>query len=132
MKNINAKGFTLIESLISIIILAIILIGGMTFYFNSDRVLTLSSHKKLAIELAHDELEELKTGPYAAVVSSGPTIISVGNLGNQTIEVIVDFEDDPIGGVTAEDYKNVEVKVTWSEAGQTGSREISMSTFIAP
>jgi len=129
----NGAGFTLVESLISIIILAIILIGGMTFYFNSDIVLTLANHKKIALEITHDELEDLKNIPYNSVDSTLMPfpVITVGSF-NYTHRAIVTFEDDPDEGATLEDYKKVEVKVTWDEANETGTREVSMTTFIAP
>src|SRR5689334_1849535 len=54
------SGFTLIEALISILLLSITVVAGMSFYFRSDEVMTLVTHKRIAAQLAASRLEDIK------------------------------------------------------------------------
>ena len=61
------KGFTLVESLISILLLAIVLVGGMGFYFYSTDVMTIAMQKKMAMEMAMQAMEQMKDLGYSCL-----------------------------------------------------------------
>ena len=56
----NKRGFTIIESLISILLLTIIVAAGMVIYFNANAFLSSAMRKKISTELASSEVEILK------------------------------------------------------------------------
>lgn len=127
----NKKGFTLVETLISILILAILLAGGMSFYFNSSDFMALAMHKKMALELATEKMEECKRVTTLSALDAldnnptpGPESISVGGLSaTRTTDV-----SDPGNGESG--YRLVEVNVVWTEAGKNTSRNVDLITYI--
>ena len=76
MKRIcEQKGTTLIEVLVSMIIVAITAMGGIALYFNSAELKSMSVHKKMAIEIASSQMEEFRDMAYtdpALNVGRGP------------------------------------------------------------
>ena len=133
-------GFTIVEALISIILFTITLAGGLAIYVNADRIVTLTTHKRLAVEFANLRMEELRAMNYAAFGTAFP----VSN--PAAPKTFVDPSQPSVGDFTAArtitvthvppvatpEYKEVAVKVTWSEAGQAGQREVEFKTIIAP
>jgi len=110
------RGFTLIESLISLILLSIVLTGGMQFYFNSQKLVSLASHKRLALHIANARLEEMRKNGYGALPNPAPgpgvvttTTITVGGLTASRVETVVDVDAN---GDSVTDYKSVDVEVS--------------------
>jgi prepilin-type N-terminal cleavage/methylation domain-containing protein len=71
----NKKGLTIIECLLSIIILAIMLTAGMAFYFNAQASMRWSIHKRIAIEMASAEMESIKNSSYASTTRCMASVI---------------------------------------------------------
>ncbi|MCK5013962.1 MAG: type II secretion system protein [Candidatus Omnitrophica bacterium] len=138
-------GFTVIETLISILLLAITLAGGLSIYFNADRIVTLVGHKKIAVEIANSRMEELRrldygvfkstytlADPTVAQVFPDPNIspdppLTVGDIA-ATRAITVEY----VPHVDPPDYMEVRVKVSWTEANQTQLKEFEITSFIAP
>ena len=135
MINKNNQGFTLIETLISILLLSIILFAGMAFYFNGDEFMTKAMHRKMAQEMANSKMEDLKRAGYANLPASGTSVVDatvkVGGL-SATRTTTVTNKDDPSGGNPI-DYKEVKVRVDWNEAGKVTAspQSFSITTFMA-
>lgn len=129
------RGFTLIESLISLLLLSIILAGGLSFYFNSDEIMSLAMHKKIAMEMANQSMEKIKKDGYANLLPptigfvSGPfgSAMTFGDFTAQTQQRVTHVE-----GISPNINKMIEVKVSWTEAGKQTSREILLATYMAP
>lgn len=132
------SGISLIESLISVLILTIVVAGGMAFYFNAAQLTSLRLHKQLALQTASSKLEEFKDSNYATLVQ-GITQADVtigeleakvsGGLGMTTI--ITDRDDNPPSGT---DYKEISVSVVWQEPSRNLSQKekVELTTFVAP
>ena len=137
------KGLTIIECLLSIIILAIMLTAGMAFYFNAHAGLRWSVHKRIAIEMASTELESIKNMNYSDIPTQGSLLldldgkwiarsgkvngaVAIGNLTSGYKDVFPYF--DP--GVTL--YKHVRVEIYWQDAVKSGQSSVSLDTYIAP
>src|SRR3989338_7323306 len=124
------KGFTLIESLISILLLVVVLTAGLSFFFNGDEFLTLASHKRMATEIANSTMEDLKAGlsvPSASDVVIGSLQANVSDgLGMTVTTQNVDV-DNPIDGT--DDCKQHTVVVEWREAGKTDKRKVELVTL---
>ena len=128
---VNKSGLTLVEVLISILILSILLAGGLSFYFNSSEFMGLAMHKKMALELANEKMEECKRVITLTALDAmdnnpnpGPETINVGGLSaTRTVDV-----SDPGNGEVG--YRLVNVNVIWTEAGKSSSKNVQMVTYI--
>ena len=132
MKKINQNGFTLIEVLISILLLAIILTGGISFYTNSTEAMTLAMHKKIVTEMAVQEMELMKDALYTSLPNpaTGCTTATAVTFGDFSVQKQRCVTDEPGGGATPN--KKVEMKFVWIETGKQTSREIDLATYMAP
>ena len=130
------KGFTIIECLISVILLAITMVGSMAFYFYSTGHLAGATHKRIAAELANAKMEELKNTDYDDItndtqnitISATPGIPMSGINGTENVTV------NPGGGhFGGPEYKEVHVEIAWSEPTKSGlQQKVTLSTNIAP
>src|SRR5262245_50589486 len=114
----NNRGFGLIESLVSLLLLSIVMVAGMAFYTHCDEQLGMAMHKKMATEIANCKMEDLKRNGYGSLPAVGTPVvetITVGQLAATRTTTVTD-KDDPAGGTTP-DYKEVKVRVNWTEAG---------------
>jgi len=131
-RRLTNKGFTLIESWVSMLLLAIILVGGIALYVNSQELMTLAMHNRIASQMANKEMEDLKNTPYANLVAGTTSSnIVVGSLNASTADGLGRWITvyDPVG---PNNYKEVEVRIAWREANKTNDREINLTTYIAP
>jgi prepilin-type N-terminal cleavage/methylation domain-containing protein len=132
----SKKGLTIIECLLSIIILAIMLTAGMAFYFNAQAAMRWSEHKRIALEMAGAELENIKNNGYSSLPNpapagnlwQGPLAIAVGNLSGQKYIYVFDID---VNADNITDYKQVRVVVSWQDAGKSISQSASLNTYIA-
>jgi len=133
--SMNKRSFTIIECVISLLILTILLTGGIAFYFYSHEGLRWSTNKRIALEIANSKLEEIKNDasylvnhpPGADNLCEKITNIPVGNFTSvsNTLEVYA-------YNIPAVSYKQLEVRVTWPQPGKTGQDTISLTTYITP
>ncbi len=117
----NEKGFTLIEVLMSITILAIGLLGMAALQATATKGNALAKKNTLAISLAEDKIEEYKNTLYDNIIPTDG--ITEENLHAGAIyKRISKVEDNtPITGV-----KTITVTVTW----QNG-KSVSFTTLIS-
>ncbi|MFA5021464.1 MAG: prepilin-type N-terminal cleavage/methylation domain-containing protein [Patescibacteria group bacterium] len=138
-------GFTLVEVLVAILILAITSIGVLGMFQFSAKVITESKARIGAITIANEVSETIHNLPYDKVGTVGglvPGSISqsdsttLNNI-NYNIAVSVDYVDDPFDGTVeagtdelGNDYKKVRIAVSW--LGHFGTKEVVSVTTIAP
>ncbi len=128
----NSSGFTLIENMVSMVLLAVMLTGGMGFYHYSNEATKLTVHKKLATEMVSSKMEELKRQGYVSlppVSTPEVTTLLVGGLTAQQTVTVTDIDEDSNGFT---DYKQVDVKLAWTEAGRQSPREMDLTTYLVP
>jgi type II secretory pathway pseudopilin PulG len=63
----GSKGSSLIEAMLAMIILAILVIGGMSFVIHSTGRINIYRDKIMALEIANNRFEELRAFGYARV-----------------------------------------------------------------
>lgn len=133
MKKIN-NGFTIVEHLVSLLLLSIAIVGGMAYYTFADSHMQASFHRNIATELANSKMEELRKNGYSALPNTtglwqGPSPILIKYLsGNQSIYVF-DIDDNSDG---ATDYKQVKVEIAWQEPSKTFLQNLTLDTYITP
>jgi len=107
-------GYSLIETLIGLAILAIALSSSYALTINVRQIMARNFQRTAASNLAEQKLEELRNANYADIVSGydGSTLDSLGNPGstfNRSWNVEV---DTPAAGL-----KRVTVYVSWQQSG---------------
>jgi len=128
----KSDGSTLIEILVSMIIMTITVLGGMALYFNASELQKMAMHKKMATELANSQMEKLRTMSCAAIsaLDHNWTDLQIGGLllagaDGKGIKV-----EPP---VDQGNYCEVEIKIKWNEVGQINRDfDINLATFVAP
>jgi prepilin-type N-terminal cleavage/methylation domain-containing protein len=133
------RGLTLIECLISLLLLTILLVGGMAFYFYAHQSLRWSINKEIATGIANCEMEDIKNSGYNNLPNPAlnsclddpnraKNNVIVGNLPATAQErVSVCGRNDG-----TMDYKEVQVSITWQQPNKTSPETVSLVTDIAP
>ena len=125
------KGFTIIECLISVILLAITMVGSMAFYFYSTGHLAGATHKRIAEELANAKMEEIKNSDYSLINSwaGAGENVTIGGLSWQQEIYVVDVFGPPNVGIA---YKKVQIRTYRNETSKFGTQQdVTIATYIA-
>lgn len=126
----NNQGTTLIEVLISIILVAITTLGGIALYFNATELQSIVFHKKMAIELANSKMEECRR---TDCITGVPEPISIGGLEFPTgREVsIIDPELNESAAQFDINYEKKMVKVEWNATNSTNRKfDVDFTTWV--
>ena len=115
-------GFTLIESMVALVILSITLLALAGLQVTALRGNTLSRSMTTAVSIAEQKIEQLKNTPFANVQSESSTQVTVANR-NFTRQVTV-TNDSPLLNT-----KTVSVLVTWQDKAKTHT--VPLTTIIA-
>jgi prepilin-type N-terminal cleavage/methylation domain-containing protein len=138
------SGFSLIEILIVIAMLALVFGGLFVIFESSLRLIAHSKAKMSALSLSTDRLEYIRSLPYDSVgtilgIVPGPIpqtqTITLNDI-DFTERVLVDYIDSPDDGLLAadtntihNDYKRVKIEHSWTIAGVTNTHTV-VSTVV--
>ena len=117
----RASGMTLVETLVSVVILNIALCVVLAAFITGKMSVARVKHKAEAVNILQKKLEELKNTSYPNIVSSGPNQIDMdANLtANETVTVV-----DNNG------YKEVRASLAWTETGWASSGAAVSETLV--
>ena len=117
-------GFTLIESMLTMVILSISMLALAGLQVSALRGNALSRRMATAVSVAEQKLEQLKNTFYTNIQSESATQITASNL-NFTQQVTV--TNGPLANT-----KTVSVTVTWQDKVQTGTvtHTVPLATII--
>ena len=118
----NNKGFSLIEVLISLVILAIGLLAIAGMQVTSIRGNSFSNNLTQATILAQDRLEQMKNLPYASL-SSGQDTVTVSGF---TFTRQYNVDSAVLGGSST--MTMITVTVSWTD---TSTHSVSLNTIRA-
>lgn len=132
MKPSKQNAFTLIEVLISMLLLAIVLSGGITLFFHANDISALVLHKKMAMEEGSNGIEYLKNMDYSALWGLADPI-NQPYITNMTVGQIEAQTTRTLTRVTPENRVIANIMVTWTDPSRTSSpQEMTFMTQIAP
>jgi type IV pilus assembly protein PilV len=123
----HSRGFTLLEVLVAIALLAVGLLGMATLVGSIINYNQLAQHVTTATTLAQDRIEELKNTGYDNIAEGSSTEANIDALGdaggvyNRSTEV----DEDTV----FQNTKTVEVTVSWDWKGNT--HNVVLNTIIA-
>lgn len=115
-------GFSLIEIVVSIAILGVVL-GALGALVHTAPLARINRNEDIALSIARNKLESLRTGGYDALPASGPwsdALLSALPSGTDAITV-ASYNSK---------VKRVDVTVSWQDAGQA-TRSVTLTTLIA-
>lgn len=134
----HQKGFTLIEAIISILIIGVAFMGFGYVLSNMDQNSLTADLSVVATELARDKMEELvaqkANSGYAAVSSQAAQNITQGTW-SFSRDVVVSYVDSNTLSSSGFDtgYKKVVVNVSWGAGtGSTVSLQTLLTNQVPP
>lgn len=124
MSRNNQSGFTLVELVITILVLGVVLTSVVTMFVNIQQAQTHTRYLESATYAAQTEIESLRTinynnltpGQTINFTSSLPTTLPSGSTGTVTVS-------EPVTGL-----RRVDVSVTYTYKGK--SRTVTLSSQI--
>ncbi len=118
----NPGGFSLVDVLVGLVLLALALMFGLQVSIASSRVTQSNMYVSSAANLAEVKLEELRNLDYNLVLdgADGGTLNDLGEAGGIFTRSWTVVEDSP-----DTDLKEVTVVVSWDRMGQTSSFDLT-------
>jgi type II secretory pathway pseudopilin PulG len=122
----DSGGFTLIETVLGLAIMALMVMAISELFVSNLSSLALGKAKAAGLAAANQQIEYLRSLPYASVATQGGTIYPPGNIAdsqtvsrdgmNFTIKTVINYVDDPYDGkapadLAPADYKRATVTV---------------------
>jgi type IV pilus assembly protein PilV len=117
----SEEGFTLIETMIALVVLSIGLVALAGLQISAIRGNNLSKRMTTAVSIANARVEQIKNMPYANIQSESTTQVTESNM-TFTRQVTVS-NDNPVSNT-----KTVNVTVTWKNGPK--SYTVPISTVI--
>jgi len=118
----NNKGFSLLELIIAIAVLAVGLVGVLQIFPIGLRASQRAGMMTKAAFLAQNKIEDVKLAGFDAITELPPKIPLSGRDGDFEWAIKID-EIAPEGVEASEDMRKITVTLTWPERNTTRSKE---------
>ena len=134
LKSSSVDGFGIIESLISIMLLTFLMVGGMSIYMYSNQHLKFMTHQRMAADLANSKMEYIKQLGYSGLPAAGSYLLPDPDTSQKIRELPVTIRSHVLAdtsdpGYTTH-YKQIEVVVQWTQPGQSAPSNVTLDSFI--
>jgi type II secretory pathway pseudopilin PulG len=125
--NSNESGFTILETAISLVLMAIVGLGAASLFFYAARNTVSAGDRELAMAVAQQRMEQLRnvafTDASLGQTSSSGTSTSVTRAGRQYSIVTIILDSNTINGQAT--AKTITVRVTPDSDSSTWARTVS-------
>jgi len=118
----NNKGFSLLELIIAIAVLAVGLVGVLQIFPIGLRASQTAGMMTKASFLAQNKIEDVKLAGFDAITELPPKIPLSGRDGDFEWAIKID-EIAPEGVEASEDMRKITVTLTWPERNTTRSKD---------
>ena len=128
------SGTTLVELMVAIVISAIIMIGGLQFFYGGKLYLNHGKSRRIALAIAEQRMETVLCYPYnqmADSLSEAGTVIGGKWMRSTTVSGVDDDTDGLEGGDSdgnTDDYQEITIMVDW---GESSNKSISLINYIS-
>lgn len=128
-RSARLRGATLLEVMIASLVFLAGSLGAMAYLGHGRIGLLRQGHARLAAQVAHSRLEELRTVRYADLedFAENGTAVALGGIAGQRVTQITPVDENGNGTV---DYKLAQVTVSWQMGDLT--QEVNLVTLFAP
>lgn len=133
-KMANQRGFTLIETILTIVLLSFGLIGGLTLFRNSTENSLTKDYRVIASQLASEKIESILLDKefqgYDTITEANYPDENLADPYGEFSRSVTIQEVDPDDMTTpsaGSGYKRIDVDVTW---GAEGYQTITVSTLV--
>ena len=111
----NRSGTSLVEAMVSVLILAVAVVGTASFLFHAHSSIRRAALHSVAGEACASRLEELTSVAYADLNSHAETDkpVSLGDISGERTTEIVNVDEN---GDEEINYVRITVTVTWTQA----------------
>lgn len=116
------KGFGIIEVVITLFIIGVTLIM-FQIVSNSIVLNKYNRYKEIALRVAEDQLQELRTTPYASLPASG-------SFSNSSLSSIPQGAGNMTLTEVDDGFTQASVTVTWRNPKNSGTQSVNLSTYI--
>ncbi|MCK5178651.1 MAG: type II secretion system protein [Candidatus Omnitrophica bacterium] len=142
-KIVGNQGTTLIEAMVSLVLVAITTMGGIALYFNTTELQAQTLHKKMVTELVNSQMERYRKIDYnhsslaVTGIDPDPMSINIGGMSTDPVKgqgittIITEIDEYPPDCTF--DYKEIQIDIDWNEAGKI-KRNLNTSfiTYVVP
>jgi len=111
----RTKGFTLLEIIVSLLILSLVIAGTMSAFTASRRYIKRAQHRLQATNIARGILEDLYREVRQDTWDTGRLRNGYSETNTVTIDNITYTSNLTVSDVSGHQYRQVTVNVTWTE-----------------
>jgi len=126
MIKFNNKGFTYIELVLAMAIIAFIVLAFSQLFLRTTVSVKSTEFQTLAYNFAGDKMEEIKNETFGAI--GNPWYPAIWETESQTQSGVTFTRNVRISSL-ASSLKRVDIEIIWTEGG--GSKSIEISSLIA-
>ena len=120
-RDCGKNGLTIVEALLSIIILTVVLCGVLTAFIVGKEGVLRVRHRIAVKNVLRARMETLKNAAYDSIVSAGPVTVTMDIGPDLTQGTVDDLEGSrTITVIDRDGYKEISLTLSWTE-GRPGS-----------
>jgi Tfp pilus assembly protein PilV len=119
----DESGFSILETAISLVLMAIVGLGAASLFFYSARNLVSAGDRELAMAVAQQRMEQLRDAPFGDASLASGTSATVIRAGRQYTVLTSITDSNVVNGEATE--KTITVRVTPDSESSTWARVVS-------
>ena len=119
----RSKGFSLIEVMIALVILAVALLALAGLMITTTKNTSFGGHMTEAATFAQDKLEQLRASPWAAIIAGADTAVGATGISYARSWTVA---DNPNG-----DQRWVTITMNWTDPTKKTNHSINVRSVVS-